>query len=100
MDWSSFFTKRNFFVGLVALAAAALIAGSAWAQTAARLSRTVKDPSGGTVSDATGAMTNQGTNLRRTARNENDGRDWVPLRVACVGRYTVERAGLSDSMLC
>src|SRR5258708_5296327 len=98
MDWSSFFTKRNFFVGLVALAAAALIAGSAWAQTAARFSGTVKDPSGGTVSDATVTMTNQGTNVSRTARTENDGSYLFPLVDAGVYRLTVEHAGFKKSV--
>jgi hypothetical protein len=93
MDLSSFLTKRNLVAGLVTLAAAALIAASSWAQTTARFSGTVKDPSGGIVGGAMVTMTNQATNVSRTTRTENDGSYLFPLVDAGTYRLTVEHAG-------
>ena len=83
---------------LCGMAAVLFLAAGVWAQTNARFSGTVKDPSGAVVGDATVTLTNQATGTSRAAKTENDGSYLFPVVEAGIYRLTVEHSGFKKNI--
>jgi hypothetical protein len=96
MHWLTYFGRKRTaaVLGLIAVTTPVAL----WAQTAARLSGTVKDPSGATVANATVTLSNQATNISHTAKTDNDGIYLFPVVEAGVYRATVEHAGFKKAV--
>jgi Carboxypeptidase regulatory-like domain/TonB dependent receptor len=75
-----------------------LSVGVVWAQTGGRFSGTVKDQSGATVSNAKVTLTNQATNISRTAMTDGDGNYLFPLVEVGVYSLTVEHEGFKKAL--
>jgi Carboxypeptidase regulatory-like domain/TonB dependent receptor len=97
MHWFTSTMRRIRRASAVALIISA-VPLAAWAQTAARFAGTVKDPSGATVANATVTMTNQATNVSRSAKTDNDGIYLFPIIEAGVYQVTVEHPGFKKAV--
>ncbi len=91
------------FLRLIQVFAAVVLLGalgahSAHAQTAARLTGTVKDQSGGTVAGATVTLTNQATNVNRVVKSDGEGNYLFALVDAGTYKLTVEHDGFKKNI--
>src|SRR6266404_882924 len=89
---------RILLLSLSVLAFLLMAQNSAWAQTTARLTGTVKDQSGATVAGATVTLTNQATNVTQTTKTDGEGDYLFALVDAGVYRLTVEHTGFKKNV--
>lgn len=80
----------SFLLGSLILLA---VGGSAWGQVTARLTGTVKDPSGGTVAGASVTLTNEATNISRKTTTDADGNFLFTIVDVGIYRVEIERSG-------
>jgi len=78
--------------------AATLGCAAAWGQATARLTGTVKDASGGTVADVNVTLTNEATNITKTAKTDADGNYLFSSVEAGTYRLTLEHAGFKRNV--
>ncbi len=89
---------RILLLSLSVLAFLLMAQNSAWAQTTARLTGTVKDQSGATVAGAAVTLTNQATNVTQTTKTDGEGDYLFALVDAGVYRLTVEHTGFKKNV--
>src|SRR6266581_9468133 len=95
---NSLFARRDVSFFLYGFLALLVVAGSAWGQTTARLTGAVKDQSGGTMAGASVTLTNQGTNVSRTAKTDAEGNYLFSLVEPGTYRLTVEHSGFKRNV--
>src|SRR5882762_8693094 len=90
---NSLFARRISVSFLLVFLSLLMASGSAWGQATARLTGTVKDPSGGTVAGASVTLTNEATNVSRKATTDADGNFLFTIVDVGVYRVEIERSG-------
>src|SRR5215472_16293088 len=88
---------RLFLQGILVFVVSFLAAGATWGQATARLTGTVKDQSGAIVAGASVTLTNQGTNISRTAKTDGEGNYLFSLVDAGTYRLIVEHSGFKKN---